>query len=150
MLIALGFSDSIIVTHPHNTSEDPSIPDSTSQYGLSSLGSYVGMNAFILAQLNLHMVKLISVRDIIVNLKDLQCASLIFRLCSPKIIHLQRTIPASFLLIFNNYFEVLKKDIANYIRGIPREVLNNNVQLWTQLCLPVKLGGFGFMLYLDE
>ena len=151
MLIALGFSDSIIVTHPHNTSEDPSLPDSTSQYGLSILGSYVGTDTFILAQLNLHIVKLNSVRDIILNLKDLQCASLIFRLCfCPKIIHLQRTIPASLLLIFNNYFDVLKKDITNYILGIPREILNNNVQLWTQLCLPVKLGGFGLSLTLSS
>ena len=88
-------------------------------YGAKVLGSYVGTEEYIAAQLNKKLDELSLEADAITSVSSLQVQYLLLRWCfCQKIIYLQRTIPA---VLINRYltpgFTALKKVILNSILG---------------------------------
>ena len=146
-LIELGINPTIIHMHPYDSALDPQLSITAEEarlsYGSKVLGSYIGTDEFIRAQLDLHLLKLSEEAEKLVLYDDLQTRYLFFRYCfCQKINHLLRTIPPrltqSFVVGFNN---LKKKILCSILDKFNKDTLPD--WLWTQSCFSVSAGGLG-------
>jgi hypothetical protein len=143
-LVAMGFSPGIIHIHPDNIAEEEAAKLCAREYGANILGSYIGHDKYIRAQLHAKAVELTRLGEQLVSLPSHQTVLLLFRYCyCPMINHLMRTISPRLIRFLTKQFEYCKREILSAIfgysatgNGIPPEVFE-----WAQFSL--SQGGLG-------
>jgi hypothetical protein len=136
-LIAMGLNPSIIHIHPEDLPQ--STPDS---YGAKILGSYIGSDEYISAQLTEHLKELTAEARAISTIRNPQIKNLLLRWCfCQKITHLQRSIQPDLMQPLVEEFTALKKQLLSSLLNMPTASIPDRV--WNQAQLSIQNGGGG-------
>ena len=135
-LIDLGFQETIIQIHPDNVPIEQQ-QEAKMKYGAKILGTYIGTNEYITANLQNESTELKHGKQQLEQFPNLQGRMLLFRYCyCPKIQHLMRTIAPRLLTPLLENFKSMKKDILSTF-------FESNIEseLFDVCCLPYRRGG---------
>ncbi len=158
----LSINDNVIQVHPANVIEAKELGiindlpgsykswienddafDPNTVYGFKVLGSYIGSDAYIKANLAKTMEEWNIVKDELIRFPIAQQRMLLFRSCfSPKPVHLLRTIPTHLTEELVSTFcrmqcEILESMFAQSLDSLSMKIF----------CLPVNKGGLGILNY---
>ncbi len=149
-LIHLGLAPDIIRMHPDNelVTADGGLDEARRSdverlYGAKVLGSYVGSDAYISAQLRAYVDELRLVRDKLSLVQNYQCRLLLFRksfCCKP--LHIFRTISPALTKQFARDVEELKKQFLVKMLNLHVSDLTDDV--YEMMSHPIQGGGLGF------
>lgn len=173
-----GFEDSFVKIHPENELErlkqgigtgevllENELPERLQQewelikkqYGMKVLGSFVGTDEYIKAQLELELERLQKDAEAIISLSSLQERYVLLTTSFNLMpLHFFRTIPHSLLTSFIDGFMVLQQKIVwsllNDSRAVHSEFARqemeetfNREELWKLMALPIEQGGLGML-----
>ena len=149
-LLNLGLSPDIIRVHPDNElAANEDINDEAhrllfeSRYGAKVLGSYVGTDAYISANLREYAEELAVVRARLDKINNAQCRLLLFRksfCCKP--LHIFRTIKPAIAKVFAREVEDSKKGFIVTMLNLHPNDLTDDV--YEMMSRPIQGGGLGF------
>jgi hypothetical protein len=135
-----GISNSIIVCHPDDCPHDAV---TSTIYGASILGSFIGTENYVQVQLQLYLEELISVGNQLLQYPDIQGRMILFRKCfCSKPIHIFRTIPPA---ICRNFTTCLEHYKQSFLQSTIDALIDPTVYSWMQL--DINQGGLGINNY---
>ncbi|XP_062500486.1 uncharacterized protein LOC134177725 [Corticium candelabrum] len=127
------------IYRPHTAPECPQNSIPTSSFGITILGSPIGMDSFVSeacvnsAEGGCHLC------NKLVSLNDLQSAMLLLRYCHvSRLISLLRTVSPRLVYLAAEAHDLLTRN--TFVSLLDLDV---NSMCWEQVALPIRLGGFG-------